>query len=54
MKKLLLLFITVIHSKAHYTLDISLMDNYDKIKDSIDKLKELLNLKPQTSNLKSE
>ena len=42
------------YSKANYTLDISLMDNYDKIKDSIDKLKELLNLKPKTSNLKSE
>ena len=32
------------YSKARYTLDVSLMDNYDKIKITIDKLKELLNL----------
>ena len=32
------------YSKAHYTLDVSLMDNYDKIKITIERLKELLNL----------
>ena len=32
------------YTKARYTLDVSLMDNYDKIKITIDKLKELLNL----------
>ena len=30
--------------KAKYTLDVSLMDNYDKIKITIEKLKELLDL----------
>ena len=30
--------------KAKYTLDVSLMDNYDKIKITIEKLRELLNL----------
>ena len=32
------------YSKARYTLDVSLMDNYDKIKITIAKLKELLGL----------
>ena len=32
------------YSKAHYTLDVSLMDNYDKIEITIQKLKELLNI----------
>jgi shikimate kinase len=32
------------YTKARYTLDVSLMDNYDKIKITIDRLKELLNL----------
>ena len=32
------------YSKARYTLDVSLMDNFDKIKITIEKLKELLNL----------
>ena len=32
------------YSKATYTLDVSLMDNYEKIKITIDKLKELLDL----------
>ena len=32
------------YSKARYTLDVSLMDNYDKIKITIEKLKELLDL----------
>jgi shikimate kinase len=32
------------YSKARYTLDVSLMDNYDKIKITIEKLKELLGL----------
>ena len=32
------------YTKARYTLDVSLMDNYDKIKITIEKLKELLNL----------
>ena len=32
------------YTKARYTLDVSLMDNYDKIKITIDKLKELLDL----------
>ena len=30
------------YAKARYTLDVSLMDNYEKIKITIDKLKELL------------
>jgi shikimate kinase len=30
------------YNKARYTLDVSLMDNYEKIKTTIDKLKELL------------
>ena len=34
----------VFYSKAQYTLDVSLMDNYDKIKVTIAKLKELLGL----------
>ena len=32
------------YTKARYTLDVSLMDNYEKIKITIEKLKELLNL----------
>ncbi len=32
------------YSKARYQLDVSLMDNFDKIKITIEKLKELLNL----------
>ena len=32
------------YSKARYTLDVSLMDNYEKIKISVEKIRELLNL----------
>ena len=32
------------YSKAHYTLDISLMDSNEKIQNSVDKLCELLNI----------
>ncbi len=32
------------YAKAKYTLDVSLMDNYEKIKISVEKLKELLEL----------
>ena len=32
------------YSKARYTLDVSLMDNYDKIKVTIEKLRELLSV----------
>ena len=32
------------YNKAQYTVDVSLMDNYDKIKITIEKLKELLSL----------
>ena len=32
------------YTKARYTLDVTLMDNYDKIKITIEKLKELLDL----------
>lgn len=32
------------YSKANYQLDVSLMDNYDKIKITVDKLRELLNI----------
>ena len=32
------------YNKARYTLDVSLMDNYEKIKITIDHLKEILNL----------
>ena len=32
------------YMKARYTLDVSLMDNYDKIKISVEKIKELLGL----------
>ena len=32
------------YTKARYTLDVSLMDNYEKIKVTIEKLKELLEL----------
>lgn len=32
------------YSKAKYTLDVCLMDNYDKIKISVEKLEELLRL----------
>ena len=32
------------YTKARYTLDVSLMDNYDKIKTSVGKIKELLGL----------
>ena len=33
------------YSKARYTLDVSLLDNYDKIQTSVERLKELLMLK---------
>ena len=33
------------YTKAAYTLDVTLMDNYEKIKITIEKLKELLDLK---------
>ena len=32
------------YTKARYTLDVSLMDNYEKIKISVEKIKELLGL----------
>ena len=32
------------YTKAHYTLDVSLMDNYEKIQTSVEKIKELLGL----------
>ena len=32
------------YTKARYTLDVSLMDNYDKIKISVAKLREMLNI----------
>ena len=32
------------YTKARYTLDVSLMDNYEKIKISVGKIKELLDL----------
>ena len=32
------------YTKARYTLDVSLMDNFDKIKNSVGKIKELLGL----------
>ena len=32
------------YTKAKYTLDVSLMDNYEKIKISVDKIKEILDL----------
>ena len=32
------------YTKAHYTLDVSLMDDYDKIKYSVARLRTLLNL----------
>lgn len=32
------------YTKAHYTVDVSLMDNYEKIKISVAKIRELLNL----------
>jgi shikimate kinase len=32
------------YSKAKYTLDVSLMDNYEKIKISVDKIKEILGI----------
>ena len=32
------------YTKARYTLDVTLMDNYDKIKFSVEKIKELLGL----------
>ena len=35
------------YTKARYTLDVSLMDNTEKIKITIEKLKELLNLNAQ-------
>ena len=34
------------YSKAAYVLDVSLMDNYDKIKVTVSKLCELMNLQP--------
>ena len=33
------------YSKAQYTLDVSVMDNNDKIKTTIDKLREVLDAK---------
>lgn len=35
------------YTKAAYTLDVSLMDNYEKIKISVDKLKTLLKIQEQ-------
>ena len=35
------------YNKAQYTLDVSLLDNFEKIKTTIEKLKDLLNLKPE-------
>jgi len=35
------------YNKARYTLDVSLMDNFEKIKTTIENLKDLLNLKSQ-------
>ena len=32
------------YSKARYTLNVDLMDNYEKIKISVDKIRELLNI----------
>ena len=32
------------YSKARYTLDVNLLDNYEKIKISVDKIRELLNI----------
>ena len=32
------------YTKARYTLDVSLMDNYEKIKVSVSKLRELLHI----------
>jgi shikimate kinase len=32
------------YTKAKYTLDVSLMDNYEKIKISVDKIKEILDI----------
>ena len=32
------------YSQARYTLDVTLLDNYDKIKDTVRMLRELLNL----------
>lgn len=32
------------YSKARHTLDVTLLDNYDKIKVSVDKLRQMLNL----------
>lgn len=32
------------YSKAQYTLDVSLLDNYEKIKISVNKIRQLLNL----------
>lgn len=32
------------YSKARYTLDVNLMDNYEKIKISVEKVKQLLNI----------
>ena len=34
----------IFYNKARYTLDVSLMDNYEKIKISIAKIRELLSL----------
>jgi len=34
----------VFYNQAKYTLDVSLMDDYGKIKISVEKLKELLNI----------
>lgn len=34
------------YAKAKYTLDVTLMDNFDKIKITVDKLKNLLNYQP--------
>jgi shikimate kinase len=32
------------YSKAHYTFDVSLMDNFDKIKVTVEKLREQLDI----------
>jgi shikimate kinase len=32
------------YTKARYTLDVNLMDNYEKIKISVEKIRELLNI----------
>ena len=34
----------VLEAQARYTLDVSLMDNYEKIQLSVDQLRQLLNI----------